>query len=271
MLKRLMLIAILVGAPRPFWGESPTTATSPRSQAARPSQGVKGQSTADQRGTQDAPFIVEIKDRPKGEEQAAKEREAQDKNERAQTWNIRLTAAIVVVAFLQFVGILIQACLIRRQASYMVSTERPWMVALMEAPPKEYVVGGVLRLACHIKNSGKTPAFLLAKGDDSSILQKGAALPETPPIYAKRAGWGGSGVMLPQGSEIAVWHDLSISDTREIYEGTKIAWFYGSIEYRDAFEKLHETRYCFRFTPPKEAGNLYGFEPDGPDAYNRVT
>jgi hypothetical protein len=155
-----------------------------------------------------------------------------------------------------------------KQASHIETSERAWMSAVMENPPETHRPGSALRLACHIKNMGKTPAFLLEKGEDRQVLKVGVELPHAPPQYVVGTKWKGIGVMFPPTAEIAVALDLSVSEARTVYEGTHAIWFYGFLKYRDAFKKDRIIRYCFRYSLPEAGSVSSGFYPDGPDGYN---
>jgi hypothetical protein len=168
---------------------------------------------------------------------------------------------LVVVGFLTL-GIL------WRQTGHIISSERAWMSVVMENPPTVHVPGSPLRLACHITNRGKTPAFLLEKGEDRQVLQVDIQLPDTLPQYATSTKWRGTGVLFPPTSEIAIALDLSVSEARAVYEGTHAIWFYGHLKYRDAFNKRRIIRYCFSYRIPEAGSVSSGFYPDGPDEYN---
>lgn len=155
------------------------------------------------------------------------------------------------------------------QARAVQNAQRAWMVAKMEDLPPEYVPDQTLRMACHIKNMGKTPARLTEKGERRDL---GGTLPETPRAYDNIVRWE-KGVILPPNSEIVVILYLSAGETLQVYKGEQALWVHGFIEYKDVFGKRHRTRYCFRYYPGLRAKDpaTVGFYPEGPVAYSEAT
>jgi len=152
-------------------------------------------------------------------------------------------------------------------------SERAWMIAQMEIPPDEYKTDQILRLACHIKNMGRTVAFLTAKGEQKEISDKSYSLPNPPLNYANTIRWPEKAFAFPPTADIVIFHYLFQDETKPVYNGDKVLWIHGFIEYADVFGHSHETRYCFRYHPGlggKDSVTV-GFYPDGPDAYNKAT
>jgi len=61
---------------------------------------------------------------------------------------------------------------IRQQSDAIMNAERAWMVAQMENLPEPYQPEQAVRMACHIKNMGRTAAFLVSKGERKEIVEK---------------------------------------------------------------------------------------------------
>jgi hypothetical protein len=168
----------------------------------------------------------------------------------------------------------IQAQAARLNAQAVINSERPWMVAYMEELPQvtdQSQANLTIRMACHVKNIGRTPAILFCKGDRREILEK-EKRPTIPPVYENKVVWE-RGSMMPPKAEILIVSYLEPSEREEVYTGKRVLWFYGAIRYKDAFGKFHWTKYCFRYTPQLGGKDpvTAGFYPDGPPEYNEAT
>jgi hypothetical protein len=199
--------------------------------------------------------------------------ENEDENIRIQGKLANLTTWLVVAAFIQALILAATIVAIVLQTGANKKIDRPWMAAEMEKPPDEWEPGNFLRVGCHIENIGKTPAFLLEKGDTWRVLKKTETLDQTYPAFEKIEKWGGDGILFPPKAEIAIASDVIGDVPRLIYNGDEVLWIYGYIKYRDSFKTDHETRYCFRYFPRfgNRATMSVGFYPAGPPAYNRHT
>jgi hypothetical protein len=175
--------------------------------------------------------------------------ENEDENIRIQGKLANLTTWLVVAAFIQALILAATIVAIVFQTRANKKIDRPWMAAEMEKPPDEWEPGNFLRVGCHIENVGRSPAFLLEKGDTWRVLNKTETLDETYPAFEKIEKWGGDGILFPPKAEIAIASDVIGDVPRLIYNGDEVLWIYGYIKYRDSFKTDHETRYCFRYFP----------------------
>jgi hypothetical protein len=182
------------------------------------------------------------------------------------------TLVLAGTAWTQAKAAKVSAIAAKLGAEAQINAERAWMVAKMEDLPSEFVPDQTLRVVCHVRNMGKTPALLCAKGERKELQDSKYSLPDRPPTYENLIRWD-SGAILPPQSEIVVFFYLFSNETSFVYNGERALWIHGFIEYRDAFDKPHETRYCFRYFPRlggKDTATV-GFYPDGPAIYNRAT
>jgi hypothetical protein len=191
----------------------------------------------------------------------------------------------VVLAGVGIVGIVVGVCtllFIKAQADHIVTTGRPWMVAKMSGVP--LITFGYAGAVCHLENCGKSTAYIIEIGNAIEILKAGESLPDKFPNFGtgKFCRWDGNGVPLfPEGViERSAGKDTGDSDmVGSILSGAKVVWFYGYIKYRDAFigrgvfrSRLRETRYSFRWQPPKQDFGIKAtFFVEGPPEYNRAT
>lgn len=159
------------------------------------------------------------------------------------------------------------------QVKALKDGERAWMVAQMENLPEEIVPRNVLRLACHIKNLGRSPALLTVKGESCRVEAAEYTLPLPLQSYENTTEWKEGGATIPPNGEIVVASYLTADKTALVYDGGKVLWVYGFVEYRDAFKRHHRTRYCFRYSPRKGGEDAFsmGFYPDGPPEYTECT
>jgi hypothetical protein len=153
---------------------------------------VSDKATADQRGTQSSPLVVDARTIHSDKETAEESKKIAEQ-ERVNTWNIRLTAVIAVCAFLQFCGIVGQIIVYCSQSKMMekglklgsqnthaaltgaraaqsaadafMSAERPWVLVLgkhhafiekgLGDEKVEHSTAGLI-----LKNWGRSPAFI---------------------------------------------------------------------------------------------------------------
>jgi hypothetical protein len=205
---------------------------------------------------------------------AREEKQEQAREERQDSFN----HWILGIGILQGIALFLTAYVIWQQTVAAKNSERPWMVAQMENLPEltENNLPGqaasVLRMACHIKNMGRTPAILYSKAERKEVADKLYELPSQPPAYENIVKWQ-KGALLPPGAEIVVIFYLYQDETRPVYDGNKTLWIHGFIEYKDAFGYSHVAQYCFKYYPRlggKDPATV-GFYPDGPPKYNEAT
>jgi hypothetical protein len=220
MRSRCLLIALALLAPfaSDSWGQSKRPPPD-RNQTQRADQPA----AADPRGTRQSPAIVKILPPEDAEAKAKQEADDRAAKERLDTNTIRLGVAAIVVAFLQFVGIGIQAWFLQGTLKVTAAAAdaakdaskasllglRPWISCNVQiAGPLTYTAAGDAQFEFRVivKNVGHSPAFgvnltpslnLLSPKHEHSILklQKIAHLNRETPIDAP-------GVLLPGGTPI---------------------------------------------------------------------
>jgi len=159
----------------------------------------------------------------------------------------------------------------KQSADAFMIGERAWMVAEMEPLPDNRPEV-TYRMVCRVKNMGKTPAHLTAKGEQSDVGDRSFRPPDDPPIYGSLIRWENEAI-LPPGAGMDTLLYLTANQALPVYIGEKSLWVHGFVEYKDSFGNPHETRYCFRYYPRlggKDVATV-GFFPDGPAAYNKAT
>ncbi len=176
-----------------------------------------------------------------------------------QSWETRKSAA---------------AALLNAQA--VINSERPWIVAVLEA-----VKGPMGGFNVRVKNKGRTPAMILSAHLGCVVVKNVAALPKEAP--------GGVGSLLenrivtPDETVWVVWFDdrtlRNILKTAlpDAIEGTQI-FVFGRIVYVDLLNapsgSQHETRWMYLYQRPvgEESDSLIDIEGVGvPDEYVRYT
>jgi hypothetical protein len=119
-----------------------------------------------------------------------------------------------------------------------------------------------------IKNFGQTPAYkvisyaqiaVIAVVDENRLL----VVPPIPEQFSNTLGPGGI-------FNKAVWFDrpLVANEIADIATGVRGIYFYGRIEYRDAFEKVRFTNFRLRYTGrfPPLPNAIFNFSERGNDA-----
>jgi hypothetical protein len=160
-----------------------------------------------------------------------------------------------------------------RQIKTARDAERAWMIADMDPLPDDSPRRDQpYRMVCRIKNMGRTPARLFAKGERRDLQEKTYIPPGKLPEYENMMCWR-DGAILPPGGEMVIILYLLSDEIGPVYAGDRSLWIHGFANYRDVFNRPHETRYCFHYRPGlggKDPATV-GFYPDGPAAYNKAT
>ena len=160
----------------------------------------------------------------------------------------------------------------RRSVDSVLSTERARIVADMEPLPnfENFTPNAAVRMACHLKNVGRTPAWVMAKGETRTIIEVSELLPVNYPTTFDTFNRWENGLFMPAGASLIVVFYLYVG-SHPIDGGDKALWIYGCVEYRDVFAAVHVMRYCFRYIPQlggKDPATC-GFYLDGPATYNQ--
>jgi hypothetical protein len=152
------------------------------------------------------------------------------------------------------------------------SKERAWMIMEMYRGPISDSSGHV-RFSGDAKNLGETPAIILSARHDAKVLVEGEKLPILPPYLDKETADSTNEAIAPEGGMPVQW-DITEGALDDINTGKATFYVFGRILYKDIFNERRETRYCFRYYPPKQGhdGTIHiGFFVEGPSEYQRMT
>jgi hypothetical protein len=170
------------------------------------------------------------------------------------------TGVIAAFTVLMFV-------VVYRQDQTTKISERAWVVSNTPGSPQRSE--DKVQVVCKIMNTGRTPAWITLIGSSAQFVKSEEDLPRIPnyPVTT-RFGQRGS-VLTPHGHTEA---GVSFETKRLEYveRGEVILYFYGFVEYRDAFNQTHMTRYCYRLKRSQDltSQSLFEFYVDGPGGYN---
>jgi hypothetical protein len=230
----------------------------------------------DQRGTNEAPVIVKVLPAEDAEEKTKQEAAERAAKNQFDTNTLYLSAATVVVAFLQFVAIGIQAAFLwlafkaakdaadaaQRQASVMMAVESPmplivgFKFAQYSQIPGETVVvdplpPGAIQPNCRIlfciENKGRSPLRMI-----ELCIEKfaGTSLPYEP-VYVHVIPWG---LVLEKGpiwiraaEEQVVITPEDIGAALAAYEDDGAFWVFGYFAYRNLLNERVEHKFLVRW------------------------
>lgn len=163
--------------------------------------------------------------------------------------------------------------------------ERAWITATIEEIPEELdwvtvpAIGIDWTLEINLENHGRTPAKITSYRQRYCIIEKGQ-IPDSPDYEACAI----DEQAVPLGGRILTPNEKI--QLKSVFEGGRpaqsqieaVRWdtstmlAYGIIEYRDAFQRRHETRYCFTYIVTRNKPPCTGFfNLGGPAKYNRTT
>jgi len=191
-------------------------------------------------------------------------------NEESKNWLYR---TYLISGPLAFVAAAAAAILVWRQTVTLRSIERAWVAFLLpEKPLVQELLNGQphgFRVVGLIKNVGSTPAAVIKKFHFKSVVKREENLDLKPP-YLEIDESQTEYQMIPESVEPAVVR-IDEGEMANISAGNLKLHILGQVIYKDAFGKIHETRYCFRYYPEETADRQTGFYPDGPVIYLKVT
>jgi hypothetical protein len=271
MLKKLListiitlLFVVVVNAqskqPVPSPGETGKIIQERSSSKQQPSQ-------ADQRGTEQFPLIIKKINPPKTQaeiEDERKDREEKATNDRHLVW---FTGALVVATIiLAFVAIW-QGLQLKRSVDSLCHAERAYIFVTVrrhpDSKPGEGIEGikeGYNQARIIATNHGKTPAtiikiiYQLGAFYDNQIdngffkMKSEVTSNVTPEIIAIKSG---------QDRGFTADCDITSQDKKNIDNSIAPYTCFGRIEYRDVFEDIHVTLFCW-----KDDGVYFGPDPD---------
>jgi hypothetical protein len=261
-------------------------------------------SQTSQRGTENFPLVVDVKDRQQSSAEAAESKRKEEEEPRRKSLELILTAVIALAAIGQVAGVFVQASINHRQRLAYERSERAWLGSSIYQPSAEQMdirnlqANGAVPITVTIENLGKTPARLVDSAMRTDIVdavdQKSVPVkPKLPSERTYRIKEHPSPLIAEVGT---VWmpqqkfvyqsvvpksffekHGL---DAWEISD--KLLCVYGFVEYDDAFGERHVTRFCYayeRITTPYAFSDTKTGEPlfppsfsiSGPPSYNEAT
>lgn len=164
---------------------------------------------------------------------------------------------------------------ISRQTAALMNAERALVIVTMHPIPDispDLNRLEMFSIAPVFKNCGKTTATIISAKARAHILNRGEELAGEP-VYTGEVKEVHGRVPLPPTIYIQPISTLiDSSQFPAIYREETVLYIYGLVEYLDAFERRHETRFCYLYHVPR------GFDPRprglymaGPETYNRCT
>jgi hypothetical protein len=249
------------------------------SQQLPPTKGKSGQaqqpSATDQRGTQQAPFVVKVLPTPKTNEEATQE--AKERNEK-EALNRRITDAtdtiayfnkiLAAVAVLQFLALIFQAWMLRRTINTSRSSERAYVTMSHEAPGVVFDTEGLSSLTIKIKNYGRTPAKVTDTLLKPVILPPSEKLPPKPNYIREKENLESPKAFLVRDDYFIVTEYFDTKEQLAIQEGPAILYLIGYVDYVDAFDRRHRGGYARKYVPSDKINNLK-LVPDSAYTYDR--
>lgn len=169
----------------------------------------------------------------------------------------------------------------KTSADALMDIERPWLLVIgpqFSNLPRENQEKGqpfqyVATFAFNVKNYGRSPAWLIACGGTFNTIATPIDLP-LEPTYKNHQEVELRGVVVTPSEEspaIRIPHseDTTISndDWRQVSEGQKALYVCGFLQYRDAFKRSHETRFCYLWSVTSHSFISF----DNPPLYTRHT
>ncbi len=279
MLKRVFVIGLLAGLPlaaaaqqfdRPNSGArlisplpqpappaaipTPPVASGLPDQTAREVEATAPPAAIDRRGTEQSPLAVKLIPAPKTAAELADETAARQERASNDLWLMLLTAAVVSAALLQLGALLAFMATTRRQHRAYVFVSGAEIVDLD--------IAGAPVVAIEIKNTGQTPAYALTHAWRCGIfdypLQQKLLLPHNnDPISWPHLGPGASAK-----AQRTAEKQITSGGQPELTNRATAFYVYCEIAYRDAFKKMHVTRYVLFHAglPRMGPGQLLAYE-----------
>ncbi len=246
----------------------------PRRQSA---QGTETNAKAEQRGTDNAPFVIKILE-PEQAQQKAEPNRSKGKKKWLDGWSLsdRIAGIAGLMAFLQFaalvatVGVMIRNGR-RELRAYLLPDQMLIIDGNMLDPPvpaRANVPGVVLLL----KNSGQTPAYHVVSWAQIDVIETRHEGTLNPPIPLHRVH------SLTLGSDCSfnksLWYARALTpdEIAEVAAGTKGVYVYGRIEYEDAFRTKRWSNFRLRYSGafPPLGGSFLAIARLGTIPTNRV-
>ena len=202
---------------------------------------------------------------------------------------IAFTGLLVVVGFLQVLVLYVQWRLICRQDEHFTNSERAWIIVspVEAAPVLGFIPGPGDALdapgrdrrnafTCSIKNTGRTPARLVASSlqyrkidslkDVSQVPDYGKMLPFDDLLLVVGDSVGDLAYLYPQ-------IVLNKPEVEAIQGQKAFLYAYGKVVYKDVYNETHETKFGYVYHMPVGGDpKPRGFNRGGlPPTYNGAT
>jgi hypothetical protein len=165
----------------------------------------------------------------------------------------------------------------KASADAIVNVERPWLlvtrinyIVLPKSQPSGENQNTSL-MHVTVKNFGKSPAWLTNHGGTFTTVPKDKDLPREP-VYRTLEPLETWGFVLTPGEEktyLEIPHDTKTMVNDEFTDALegRLKWFvFGFINYRDSFEHVRETRFCYILSRSHQF-----IASDAPPKYNQHT
>jgi hypothetical protein len=228
------------------------------------------QTKPEQRGSEQAPFIVKIL----GAEDADNKFNTNSANGIDQPWSLsdRIAAIAIIVGFLQFIALILTVGVMRgtgrRQLRAYVLPEGGALTEGTMLTPTMPAHAGEPGIAMQFKNSGQTPAYRFVNWMAIAVIDPANAHTLIPPssLPLQSPATIGAGGTLSK----ALWFGriLTASEIADVQAAAKYIFVYGRIEYRDAFRRKRWCTYRLQYAGqfPPAPGILFTFSDAGNDS-----
>jgi hypothetical protein len=253
--RAILGLALLIALSGDSWGQSP------RQPPRQNPQGTQQQPGTEQRGTEQAPFIVKIQESEQTKkESSASEGKTYEQRDNAWTLSDKIAAIAIIVGFLQFLALIatvyVMARTARRQLRAYVFPENIGLYDGMMLDPEMPEHANEPGVVLVWRNTGQTPALKVISWGQLAIIEPAneetLITPKLEDIFSSNLGQNGS-------NSKALWFGraLTADEIRDIGRGAHAIYLYGRIEYRDIFKRPRHTNfrlaYAGPFPPPKGA------------------
>lgn len=250
MLKRrsvVLALALCLALAWDSWGQS---SDHPQPKA----QKTKQAAAADQRGTKQAPIVVEVLPAKDADEKTNRDEEERKNKNNADWWLVKLTGILAAIGFLQLLvfgwqGIQLKNTVktTKEAADAAVSLERPYLFIAKIHLREGVMLADRTTATCEytIENYGKTPAILAFSCVDLRLLQ---GLPKQPK-YKNITPWRDRLVYQREPIGENEFRSILPESDQDAYnrelEGHEM-FLLGYFTFYDVFGKRRKTGFCYR-------------------------
>jgi hypothetical protein len=233
------------------WGQSQ------RQPQRQDTQGTQQNPGADNRGTEQTPFIVKILPTEQTNEKAESAKAEGPKN-RLDGWSLSDKIAVIasVVAFLQFLALMATVHIMRRTG------KRQLRAYISDVDGKAVLSSMGIEIKIRFRNAGQTPAYDVEIRCDPPIIARHDARPfDREPQFAPVK------TIIAPNSKFDIRRTLTLADDAglipAVQNSERAIFVWGRVDYVDAFaEKRHFLFRCIALGP----GSSWRLQPH-PDGY----